>query len=200
MIFFTSDTHFGHANILEYSHRPFATVEAMDEALIANWNTVVHPSHEVWHLGDFVCGRAGKANARRYRERLNGRIHLILGNHDNAKALDGLFETIQDVKYLRTNGHRFFLSHYAHRVWRNSHHGSYHLYGHSHGELPGRRRSMDVGVDAQRYFPIAMEDVLSILEDEPPTINHHDTPSRQGDWVVITAADVLHNDHEADGA
>ena len=53
-IFFTADTHFGHANIIKYCHRPFATVEEMDDALVRNWNAVVSPDATVFHLGDFA--------------------------------------------------------------------------------------------------------------------------------------------------
>ena len=52
-IFFTSDHHFGHANIIQFSNRPFENVEAMNRAMIERWNEKVSPEDEVYHLGDF---------------------------------------------------------------------------------------------------------------------------------------------------
>lgn len=77
---FTSDTHFGHKNILEYEKeaRPFATVEEMNEQLIDNWNDTVRPKDIVFHLGDFAFGAVNVAIA----DRLNGNKRLIMGNHD----------------------------------------------------------------------------------------------------------------------
>lgn len=78
--FYTSDHHFQHARISELSGRPFATVEEMDEALIANWNAVVAPEDLVWVLGDYALGDWRKALG--YLTRLHGRKRLIEGNHD----------------------------------------------------------------------------------------------------------------------
>lgn len=171
MIWFTADTHFGHKKIIEYSNRPFKSVEEMDYILIHNWNERVAPNDEVNHLGDFCFG-----NQEEYRQHLNGRIHLILGNHDRRRIslleAGRLFETVQDVKYLRYNGLRFWLSHYAHRTWPKSGKGSFHLYGHSHGDIPDFHRSMDVGVDHQKYYPISIDEVVKKLEKFPIT-NHH---------------------------
>lgn len=77
---FTSDTHFGHKNILEYEKetRPFSSVEEMNEKIIDNWNKTVNSLDIIYHLGDFVFGRNNISIA----ERLNGRKRLILGNHD----------------------------------------------------------------------------------------------------------------------
>jgi calcineurin-like phosphoesterase family protein len=79
-IFLTSDTHFGHENIIKYCKRPFANAKQMDDALIANWNEVVGPEDVVWHLGDFaLCDDWRK---REILCSLNGVKKLILGNHD----------------------------------------------------------------------------------------------------------------------
>ena len=75
-IWVTSDTHYGHANIIRFCDRPFASSEEMDEALIANFNERVKPGDTVYHLGDFSFA---KDPARVFR-RLNGTIHLVLGN------------------------------------------------------------------------------------------------------------------------
>ena len=79
-VFFTSDSHFCHKNIIEFCSRPFETVEEMNEKLVENWNKVVGPSDIVYHLGDFCF--AGSAEWHYLLGKLNGRIHLIIGNHD----------------------------------------------------------------------------------------------------------------------
>lgn len=79
-VFFTSDTHFYHTNIIDFCRRPFMNIEAMNETLIANWNKVVGTNDIVFHLGDFCLGDSAKWNG--ILDRLNGKIYLILGNHD----------------------------------------------------------------------------------------------------------------------
>lgn len=79
-VFFTSDTHFNHANIIRFCNRPFKDVSHMNEAIISNWNRVVGPEDIVFHLGDFCLG--GSAEWINVLNRLNGKIYLISGNHD----------------------------------------------------------------------------------------------------------------------
>ncbi len=161
MIYFTSDTHFGHAKIIEYAERPFVNVQHMDRELIAKWNDVVPENAEVWHLGDFCWG-----DPTPYLMRLNGRIHLIQGNHDKGSLVrDAGFESVSLVHYLRYHKKRFWLSHYAHRTWLGKERGSYHLFGHWHGEDEGFGRSMDVGVDAtDTLAPIHWRTVVAKLD------------------------------------
>ena len=78
--YFTSDTHFGHKNIIELAKRPYTDCETMDEALIANWNSRVNPNDTVWHLGDFAWKKS--IGPESYLKRLNGKISLVWGNHD----------------------------------------------------------------------------------------------------------------------
>lgn len=78
--FFTSDTHFGHARIIELSNRPFRDVQHMNEMLIKNWNSVVGPEDHVYHLGDVALGTFDES--MRCVARLNGIKHLVMGNHD----------------------------------------------------------------------------------------------------------------------
>lgn len=148
-LFLTADTHFGHANIVRYAQRPFASIEAHDEALIANWNATVAPGDIVYHLGDFAF--ASRDATAGYLQRLHGQVFLIEGNHDkSAHQLRDSFGFFKQVHELSCGGHRIWLSHYAHRVWPSSHHGTLHCYGHSHNSLPEDPsvRAMDVGVDA----------------------------------------------------
>lgn len=85
---FTSDTHFGHKNILEYEKdaRPFSTIEEMHEVLIDRWNSVVKPNDVVYHLGDFCFGKRWIGIA----ERLKGRKRLVMGNHDTYPSAEYL--------------------------------------------------------------------------------------------------------------
>ena len=55
-VFFTSDTHFNHTNIIRFCNRPFKDVTHMNETIIANWNSVVGPDDIIFHLGDFCLG------------------------------------------------------------------------------------------------------------------------------------------------
>ena len=169
---FTADTHFGHTKIIEHSKRPFASVEEMDDVITQRWNAVVKQNDDVWHLGDF--NYRSKRLAGSYRLKLNGRIHVVWGNHDDkyAKKYPQLFSTVQDVKYLKLNDEKITLYHYAQRVWRNSQHGAWHLFGHSHGHLGDYNRSMDVGVDAHDFTPISFEQVREHLKDRPITLHH----------------------------
>ena len=79
-VFFTSDTHFGHGNIIEFCNRPFKNAEEMDYKLIENWNKKVPHDGTVYHLGDFAWG--GYEFWKNIRNQLNGNIILIKGNHD----------------------------------------------------------------------------------------------------------------------
>jgi calcineurin-like phosphoesterase family protein len=80
MIWFTSDTHFGHKRIIELANRPFKDVTEMNEMLVHNWNSVVHPDDTVYHLGDVALGPIRES--LEYIHRLMGRKILITGNHD----------------------------------------------------------------------------------------------------------------------
>lgn len=173
MIFFTSDHHFGHAKVIEYSRRPFKDVIHMREEMIRRWNSVVQERDEVYHLGDMFLGR--QDDARAIRDRLNGRIYFIKGNHDKLRGIEHFFEWTKDMHYLRYEGRRIVLCHYALRTWQNSNHGSWHLHGHSHGNLPPLGYSMDVGVDAWDYYPVSFAVVEREMLKRGPglEIDHH---------------------------
>ncbi len=177
-IFFTSDTHLGHANIIKYCKRPFDSVELMDEAIISNWNNTVKNNDTVYHLGDFCFG-----SAERYLDRLNGTIMMVRGNHDKAILDVYGHQAMPYKRIVSINGQYIVLSHFAMRVWDKSHFNSWHLYGHSHGALPSCGKSFDVGVDAWNYYPISFEQVkrqMSLQPDNPnwlmrlPGYNHNE--------------------------
>jgi calcineurin-like phosphoesterase family protein len=181
-IWFTSDHHWGHTNILRFSQRPFADVEAMNAALIANWNRVVGAEDTVYHLGDIFW--LPPSEARPLRDRLHGRICLIRGNHDKtADSMRSAFGWIKDYEEIKVEDadapegkQRIILCHYAFRVWNKSHHGSWHLYGHSHGSLPDDPNSLscDVGVDCHAYTPISYQQVRTIMASKRfVPVDHH---------------------------
>lgn len=167
--FFTADTHFRHTNILKHSNRPFLNIREHDEALIANWNSVVGEEDHVYHLGDFGFG----SNESMFEIlcRLRGKIHFIRGNHDKnflkGKCKDRLV-WVNDTKFLTVQEegvtYKIFLSHYAHRTWDRKHYGTWHLFGHSHGTMKPHGLSFDVGVDCWNYTPISLKTISKKMD------------------------------------
>lgn len=164
-IFFTADTHFNHGNIIKYCKRPFSTIAEHNDTIIKNWNSLVKEEDTVYHLGDFCFG--GPKYVEFIRNRLNGKIHLIRGNHDkflkpSSSTFPG-FESIKDMHTLKTQLKNekieIVLCHYPLRSWDKSFHGSWHLFGHVHGHLPPHGLSFDVGVDSNHFSPISLEQV-----------------------------------------
>jgi calcineurin-like phosphoesterase family protein len=170
-IWFTSDTHFGHKNILKYANRPFASIGEMNETFILRWNERVAPEDTVYHLGDVSFMTGAKTSDLLWR--LNGNIRVLVGNHDTDEVLKlPRFEWVKDYYELIVkdpdaySGERLIvLFHYTMRVWNASHHGSWHLYGHSHGNLPDDPCALafDAGVDSHNYAPISYEEVKAIM-------------------------------------
>jgi calcineurin-like phosphoesterase family protein len=149
--------------------RPFASIDEHDEALIANWNSVVRPEDTVWHLGDF-CYRCSEDYARSVFGRLRGRrCFLVRGNHDRIGSRlpwDGVFDVAQVVVPGPGGSSKgVWLSHYAHRVWPRMHRGDLHLFGHSHGTLPGTTASTDVGVDCFAFRPVTIDEIYVRLAE-----------------------------------
>ena len=182
-IWFTSDTHFGHARILDYCKdtRPFESVEEMDETLIAIWNAQVGKQDTVNHLGDFAF--MGTEGTLELLTRLNGRLHLILGNHDRVMRRPEIQARLAwSGEYLEKaiGGQRVIMFHYPIHEWNAMHHGSYHLFGHVHGSKPLHGRSMDVGVDAHDMRLWHWYEVHERLK-ELPVVLHHD--NHKGEYV-----------------
>lgn len=157
-LFFTADTHFGDHRTINIQHRPFATVAAMDAAIVSGWNGVVGPDDEVWHLGD-VARRSADVSA--LLARLNGTKHLVRGNNDapGTGEAEG-WARVQDYAELTVDGVLLVLCHYPFRSWNGQHRRSINLHGHSHGRLKPVLRQFDVGVDARDYRPVALEELL----------------------------------------
>ena len=178
-VWFTSDPHFGHANVIKYCDRPFATSDEMDEAIIENWNTVVQPGDRVYLLGDVGFMKPGPLNALLYR--LKGQKFLIRGNHDREATLKEIshhFVWVKEYFELKHEKQKIVLSHYPFLTWNGCHRGSWHLHGHCHGTLPAAvneyARRLDVGVDCHGFMPISFAQVKRILEKrEYRPVDHH---------------------------
>jgi len=179
--YFFSDPHFNHANIIKYCNRPFSSVEEMNTVIIDNINAVVGPGDILWCLGDWVFGRNKAENAKKFLERITcGTVNLIWGNHDKKRDMRGLFNQEHDMYTVRVQDRgekqSIVLCHYAMRIWNKSHHGVWHLYGHSHGTLPDDPNSMsfDVGVDCHDYKPLSFDDIKKIMSQKQfQPIDHH---------------------------
>ena len=172
MIYFTSDLHFNHGNILAYEPitRPFATISEMNETLIANWNNVVKPEDTVYVLGDFAMGPA--SDARGLVSRLNGTIKLIRGNHDTPAKLKIYQEMgieIKDIEYLTYKGRFFILCHFPiaseefMQMVVNDNSEVINVYGHVHSNAQKGfyKGTYHIGVDTNNLTPISIEQVWS---------------------------------------
>lgn len=163
MIYFSSDHHFQHANIIQHCNRPYKTQVEMDLDLIEKWNSVVKEKDEVYYLGDFTLGNW--ATAWSYLKKLKGRKYFIKGNHDNNwySSLDS-HQKLPPIHELKVNNQLYILSHYPMRAWNKSFHGSYHIFGHEHGNLPPHGLSFDIGVDCWDGYPVSIEEVNERME------------------------------------
>ncbi len=179
MIWFTSDWHIGHKNIIEYCSRPFRNVEEMTEGLVARHNAVVRDDDDVYHVGDVALNDKHIAPLL---ARLNGRKHLVPGNHDRChpchkgwardrrRYLSWGFVEVEamlrlgefDVCHLPYSADRAERMRYA--EWRPVDEGRWLLHGHVHSPQweRVRERQIDVGVDAWDYTPVSIDRLCEI--------------------------------------
>lgn len=186
-IWFTSDQHFGHSNIIKFCNRPFSDIKEMESALIENWNNVVGKDDIVFTLGDF-CWNNNPGNIAKLLSQLNGKdIYVILGNHDKIEAFQHVkiprVHLLSDVVhlYIRLKDVKIpiecILSHYPLMTWSGRNRKSFNLHGHVHSRphedsgfdanLPyWKGYQKDVGVDAHNYSPVDLQTILYQLENE----------------------------------
>ena len=182
MIWFTADTHFGHANILGRNQRPFDSIDQMNRQLIANINERVGARDTLYVLGDFSY-RTTVEEAVRLRERIAcSKIVLVRGNHDkdwDSGCASRAFADVLDYAEILPgyfNGTRACLSHYPMLSWNGQRRGSIMLHGHIHSagsryNLDNRDRGVlryDVGVDANGYFPVSRNQILAFFKGVRP--------------------------------
>lgn len=184
-VWFTADTHFGHRAMARDGKgwRPFDTVLEHDEHLIAQWNKVVRPGDQVWHLGD--VGLASEQYVFACLGRLHGTKHLIAGNHDpvwpghresykHQRDWLSVFDSVQAFARRRISKATYvLLSHFPyagdHRdeerytEYRLRDTGLPLLHGHVHGEWSVRGQQINVGVDVHDWRPIALSEVRVLV-------------------------------------
>lgn len=184
-IFFTSDHHFGHAGVIKHTKRPFLSVEEMDEALIAAWNSRIKRGDSVYHLGDFSFHKRPETEA--ILRRLNGQKFIVLGNHDKIlrKGEWPGFSWMKDYYELKVpasllESRKICIMHFPLATWNKAHYGSINLFGHSHGTFPTKGRQMDVGVDTHpELAPYSLEEVMEIMKGrEFVQVDHHERRER----------------------
>lgn len=182
-VFFTSDLHFGHENVLRFDHRPWKTAEEMDAELIRRWNNKVAPGDLVYVLGDLIW-KTRDGDAPELLKQLNGQIILIKGNHDRfvnngaaKKCLAGV-KDYDDIAVTLNDGvtRRCILSHYFIPMYNGHRYGAIHLHGHSHNteeakeeleiaaELNKRgykNEIYNVGCMYWNYEPVTLDEILA---------------------------------------
>lgn len=176
-VWFTSDTHFGHENIIRFCNRPFINAAEMNAELIRRWRETVPDDGIIFHLGDFAHG-----SSRLWNDILNalpGHKYLILGNHDMKAIRQGFmshFELVTQQMTIRVGGQAIVLNHNPFLCYGGSYRDVWQLFGHvhsgptSHTGLDHPRlkmlfpRQYDVGVDNNDYRPISFADVKAKIE------------------------------------
>lgn len=178
--YYTSDTHFGHVNIISYCNRPFRDIHHMTEGLVRSWNEVVGPDDTVYHLGDFAMGP--KTEHKKFFDRLNGYKVLIRGNHDQSvekmsamgwsEVHQNRLETIAGLRVYMAHvpprtldpyGDRFYRAEFTseapeHDIW---------LCGHVHDKFLRRGNVINVGVDVWGFKPRTFEELLAAVDSQP---------------------------------
>lgn len=136
--FVVADTHFGHRNICQYSGRPWSDWVEMDIELIRRWNEAVGPDDIVYHLGDVAMGPEPES----YLGYLNGRLHLVVGNHDHRIKKHPRWETVSNRAVLDVGG---VMLHMRHHPWQPTTDDGLFVHGHCHGTI-GRTHQMGENV------------------------------------------------------
>lgn len=188
-IYFTSDSHYFHENILNFCKRPFENVQEMNKRIVENWNNKVPTDGIVFHLGDFSWG--GYQQWKQIREQLNGEIILIKGNHclkNITPTAHSLFKKVVFQMRIEIEGRRIWLNHFPllcySGTYRDFNGLEFNLFGHTHlsnhlsrnnGKDCDRCFQMlfptqyDVGVDFNEFAPISWKEVDERIKEQIKT-------------------------------
>lgn len=172
MIYYTSDLHLGHKNIIRHCQRPFESIDKMDEVLIRNWNQKVSDSDHIYIVGDFIF-RAPKGNIEWYFNVLKGHKHLIVGNHDRSwikQAKGELYglESVDNLLFVNDKTRIAILCHYPMMTWPGANKGAWMVYGHIHANthmdfwpfILQNNHMVNAGVDVNNFEPVTLEEMI----------------------------------------
>lgn len=171
MIYYTSDLHLGHANVIRQCNRPFTNAAEMDKVLIENWNQIVHRNDTVYIVGDFIF--RAKCAPEEYLSVLKGRKHLVIGNHDKSwmkkTDLSKWFETVSPMLYVTDQAKPVTLCHYPMMTWPGISRGGYMVYGHIHNNtevdywqlIAANNHMLNAGVDINDFTPVSLETMIT---------------------------------------
>jgi len=167
-IWFTSDWHLGHKNIIDHCNRPFKTTGEMDDFILTRYVETVKGTNDiVYHLGDLVWreNTIDDYFLQLYTRKMKGRIILIPGNHDEKlKAkLRPHVEITERLFHLKLNHRWFILCHYPLELWYKHLYGALHFHGHTHGISSYRKNRVDVGFDVWQR-PVNLEELIMEVE------------------------------------
>ena len=190
-IWFTSDIHIGHRNIVKYSTgrkeelgldlEDPDMLQKHDDLLIQRWNMTVDKHDTVYILGDFSFAPAEET--RKVLEKLHGKKHLIIGNHDGScRGLTNYFESTNHIKevtfkkeqfpFLQENMH-CIMCHFPLVAWNRRMNGSVQVHGHTHGSLDGINSNseelrVDVGFDSKlaNFGFVELEQLYNYFKNE----------------------------------
>ena len=139
----------------------------MNSTLISNWNSTIGPDDDIYHLGDF----AYKGDSTWLLNKLNGKKHLIEGNHDkkNLKNISwrSQWTSIQPYLELVVDKKLIVMCHYPFQEWNGYYRDAWHIHGHSHGRTPAFKNRIDVGVDSQNFTPVSVLQLRKQIEKTP---------------------------------
>lgn len=190
-IYFTSDLHFRHANILQFEpeSREFNSIEEHDEYLIETWNEFVNPEDTIYHLGDFCL--AGVSRWIEILERLNGKIHMVKGNHDRDKIAkrvlrEGLIEEYYPIgHYMKAGGYILHLTHYPLDIGIRPKMLS--ISGHIHSHKNKMINQLNVGVDSPIDYgltkfgqPVHIDQLIAKMDEINPALEELRAEQRAG--------------------
>ena len=144
----------------------------MNEAILERWNDAVGFSDDVYILGDVSFAQREETYA--LLSRMNGKLHLIRGNHDRLTDESDRFEWVKDYWFGRIEGEFVALQHFPSWEHDRKQYGSFHMFGHIHGKphpIPGK--VLDVGMESIGKVVIEFQEVKAHMNNLP-IIPHHD--------------------------
>ena len=174
-IWFTSDLHFGHDRQFLWGPRGFENIQEHDEVIIEKWNSVVDKEDDVYVLGDLMLN--DNVNGLSCLRQLNGKLHIIYGNHDSDARIklyqDSGFDCIGYATMIKYKGYHFYLSHFP-TLTDNLEKESLkqctlNLFGHTHQQknfYEDRPYMYHVGLDSHNCYPVLIDDIIKEMYEK----------------------------------